>query len=488
MYSRRTRLGNIRSANHKLGFNNNMISDVRSDDLSGGVGADHVTPIQDMERRRIIQNIGLIGCDVGAIVFGFIVANTAYLGNALATHGVTMLSVLVPIYFWTALVNGSYGSQVLAEPRKGIGKAVQALVFAAAAMLIIAYSFKVGAAFSRFVFWLGLTLSLIMVVLLRITAARWILRRAERPLFNVVIIIDGVPRPISPRELYIDVAQIGFDPTTDDPLHYDRLAKLIGNADRVLVSCHSNHTVAWAHVLKSMAVNGEVIVDDPDHIGIVGVSTYGDRRTLIVSAGPLHLRERTIKRVFDIVTSATTLLILLPLFVAVAIAIRLESPGPVLFRQQRIGRDNALFMMFKFRSMYTDRSDASASVLTSRNDNRVTRVGQFIRRNSIDELPQLLNVLRGEMSMVGPRPHALSAKAAEQLYWEIDNRYRYRHTVKPGVTGLAQVRGFRGATVETIDLTNRLASDLEYLQGWSMRRDLWIILKTILVIRHDNAY
>ncbi|WP_288045474.1 exopolysaccharide biosynthesis polyprenyl glycosylphosphotransferase [Sphingomonas sp.] len=447
-----------------------------------------VRPIQDMERQRIIQNIVLMGCDVGAIMCGFIIANAAYLNDALATHGVTMLSVLVPIYLWTALVNGSYGAHVLADPRKGIAKAMQALVFAAAAMLIIAYSFKAGAAFSRFVFWIGLTLSLTMVVTLRIAATRLIFRRADRPPFNVVVIIDGVQRPVHPHETCIDVARIGFDPTTDDPLHYDRLAKLVGNADRVLVSCHGDHTAAWAHVLKSMAVDGEVIADDPDHIGIIGVSTYGDRRTLVVSAGPLHLRERTIKRIFDIVTSATALLVLLPLFIAVAIAIRLESPGPILFRQQRIGRDNALFMMFKFRSMYTDRTDATANVLTSRNDNRVTRVGQFIRRNSIDELPQLLNVLRGEMSMVGPRPHALSAKAAERLYWEIDQRYRHRHTVKPGVTGLAQVRGFRGATVETSDLTNRLASDLEYVQDWSMRKDLWILFRTIFVIRHENAF
>lgn len=453
-----------------------------------GVAIGDVIPIQDRERQRIIQNILLMGCDVIGIVFGFILANAVYLRDALATHGVTMLSVLVPIYLWTALVNGSYGSHVLADPRKGIGKAMQALVFAAATMLIIAYSFKTGAAFSRFVFWIGLALSLFIVVALRVAAARLIFRWSERPLFNVVVIIDGVPRIVRPHEVCIDVAQIGFDPTTDDPLHYDRLAKLVGNADRVLVSCHGDHTAAWAHVLKSMAVDGEVIADDPDHIGIIGISTYGDRRTLVVSAGPLHLRERTIKRVFDVVTSGLALLILLPLFVAVAVAIRLESPGPVLFRQQRIGRDNALFMMFKFRSMYTDRTDASAKILVSRDDSRVTRVGQFIRRNSLDELPQLVNVLRGEMSMVGPRPHALSAKAAEQLYWEIDQRYRHRHTVKPGVTGLAQIRGFRGATVEASDLTNRLASDLEYVQGWSMKKDLWILFRTVFVLRHENAF
>jgi lipopolysaccharide/colanic/teichoic acid biosynthesis glycosyltransferase len=189
-----------------------------------------------------------------------------------------------------------------------------------------------------------------------------------------------------------------------------------------------------------------------------------------------------------VVVSAIALLVLSPVLVILTLAIRYESPGPVLFRQQRIGRDNTLFMMLKFRSMFHDQADASASVLTTRTDSRVTRVGQFIRRNSLDELPQLINVLLGDMSMVGPRPHALSARAAEQLYWEIDARYRHRHAVKPGVTGLAQVRGFRGATVLKADLTNRLSSDLEYLRDWSMSKDLWILFRTIFVIRHNNAF
>jgi lipopolysaccharide/colanic/teichoic acid biosynthesis glycosyltransferase len=195
------------------------------------------------------------------------------------------------------------------------------------------------------------------------------------------------------------------------------------------------------------------------------------------------------KRIFDIIVSTIALIILSPLLIAFAIAIRLESPGPVLFRQQRIGRDNTLFMMLKFRSMYQDCSDPSASVLTARHgDSRVTKIGAFIRKNSIDELPQLINVLRGDMSIVGPRPHALSAKAADQLYWEIDERYRHRHAVKPGVTGLAQIRGFRGATVSASDLTNRLSSDLEYLRDWSMGKDFWILMRTIFVLRHDNAF
>lgn len=306
--------------------------------------------------------------------------------------------------------------------------------------------------------------------------------------FSTVVVVDGADFDAEPNSVVINAAQLGFDPRTDDPVHYHQLAKLIAHADRVLIASRDDHVVAWAHVLKSMAVDGEIIAPDVDRIGMIGTGFYSDRRTIVVSAGPLHLRDRIMKRAFDLVASSLALLVLSPLLIAVAVAIRLESPGPVLFRQQRIGRDNTLFMMFKFRSMYHDKCDPTATVLTSRVDSRVTKVGQFIRRNSIDELPQLLNVLLGDMSMVGPRPHALSARAADRLYWEIDPRYRHRHAVKPGVTGLAQIRGYRGATVQMSDLTNRLSSDLEYLRNWSMGKDLWILFRTIFVIRHDNAF
>ena len=144
--------------------------------------------------------------------------------------------------------------------------------------------------------------------------------------------------------------------------------------------------------------------------------------------------------------------------------------------------------MLKFRTMRVDAECVTGPVWARQNDPRRTWLGALLRATSLDELPQLVNVLRGEMSIVGPRPHALSAKAAERLYWEIDDRYRHRHVVKPGVTGLAQIRGFRGATVLASDLSNRLASDLEYLRNWSMNRDIWIIFRTIFVIRHDNAF
>ena len=123
-----------------------------------------------------------------------------------------------------------------------------------------------------------------------------------------------------------------------------------------------------------------------------------------------------------------------------------------------------------------------------RGDQRVTRVGNFIRRTSLDELPQLFNVLRGEMSIVGPRPHALGSQAGDKLFWEVDDRYWERHALKPGLTGLAQIRGFRGATDREEDLAGRLESDLEYRDGWSLQRDIGIIFGTIRVLVHDRAF
>lgn len=469
----------------------NHYDDRKTSSVSKGIsGSDNgsTVSISNMEARRFRCYVVLALTDMVAIGLGFLFANLFYIGTWSPMHGTTMFSVLLVIYFWAAAINGSYNAVVLRDPRIGAFKAIRAIIGAAAAMLIIAYSFKVGAAFSRSIFWTGLFAAIGLLVTCRLILGHIILQSLGGAPFSTVVVVDDIQWETDPQDLVIDAARIAFDPRTEDPLEFHRLAKMVAHADRVVIACPDEQVVAWAHVLKCMAVDGEILTPDVDRIGIIGVSRYQNNRTMVVSAGPLHLRDRIMKRMFDIIVSAIVLFILLPLLIGIAIAIRFESPGPILFRQQRIGRDNTLFMMLKFRSMYHDQSDATASILTTRSDSRVTRMGQFIRRNSIDELPQLINVFLGDMSMVGPRPHALSARAAEQLYWEIDARYRHRHAVKPGVTGLAQVRGFRGATVLTEDLTNRLASDLEYLRDWSMSKDLWILFRTIYVIRHDNAF
>ncbi len=178
-----------------------------------------------------------------------------------------------------------------------------------------------------------------------------------------------------------------------------------------------------------------------------------------------------------------------PVMLIIAAAIKLTSPGPVFFRQDRYGFNNKLIAVYKFRTMYTHLTDANAERLTSKNDERVTPLGRILRRTSLDELPQLLNVLKGEMSLVGPRPHATAAKAGDMLYQDVAADYAARHRVKPGITGWAQVNGWRGETDTHEKLTKRVEHDLYYIDNYSLYMDLRILLKTVLtVVNQDNAH
>ncbi len=195
------------------------------------------------------------------------------------------------------------------------------------------------------------------------------------------------------------------------------------------------------------------------------------------------------KRVFDFVVAAVAIVLLAPVMALVALAIKLESRGPMLFKQRRYGFNNEMIEIFKFRSMYTDMCDADAKSLVTKNDPRVTRVGQFIRKSSLDELPQLFNVLRGDLSLVGPRPHALSAKAGTLLYNDVVEGYFARHKVKPGITGWAQINGWRGETDTAEKIQKRVEHDLYYIENWSVFFDLYILLRTPLaLVKTDNAY
>ena len=195
------------------------------------------------------------------------------------------------------------------------------------------------------------------------------------------------------------------------------------------------------------------------------------------------------KAIFDKTVAALALLALSPIMLVTAIAIRLDSRGPVLFKQKRYGFNNELIEVYKFRSMYVDMSDHTAAKLVTKDDPRVTPVGRFIRKTSIDELPQLFNVLIGNLSLVGPRPHAVSAKAGGKLYDEAVASYFARHKVKPGITGWAQINGWRGETDTEEKLVKRIEHDLEYIENWSLLLDLYIVLKTPLsLLKSENAY
>jgi Undecaprenyl-phosphate glucose phosphotransferase len=208
-----------------------------------------------------------------------------------------------------------------------------------------------------------------------------------------------------------------------------------------------------------------------------------------VADRPLGDWGRLVKWIEDAVVATVALAVLGPVMLLIAIAIKIDSPGPVFFRQKRYGFNNQLIEVLKFRTMRHDQCDAKGSNLTTRNDPRITRLGRFLRRSSLDELPQLINVLRGEMSIVGPRPHALEAKAADRLYQDVVAGYAARHKVKPGLTGWAQVNGWRGPTDTEDQIIKRVEHDLWYLENWSVYCDLKIIMMTIFIgLFGKNAY
>jgi len=196
------------------------------------------------------------------------------------------------------------------------------------------------------------------------------------------------------------------------------------------------------------------------------------------------------KWLFDKVVGALALICLAPVMALVALAIKLDSKGPLLFRQKRYGFNNEMIEVYKFRSMYVDQSDATAAKLVTKDDPRVTGIGRFLRKSSLDELPQLINVaIRGNLSLVGPRPHAMHAKAANQLYDEVVDGYFARHRVKPGITGWAQINGWRGETDTNEKIQRRVEHDLYYIENWSVLFDLYILARTpFALVKSENAY
>jgi putative colanic acid biosynthesis UDP-glucose lipid carrier transferase len=193
---------------------------------------------------------------------------------------------------------------------------------------------------------------------------------------------------------------------------------------------------------------------------------------------PFRGADGLVKRISDFVLALVILVLISPLFIAISIGVKLTSPGPVIFKQRRYGLDGAEILVYKFRSM-TVCEDGESIRQAQKGDSRITPLGAFLRRTSLDELPQFLNVLQGRMSIVGPRPHAV---AHNELYRKIIKGYMVRHKVRPGITGWAQVNGYRGETETVEKMRGRVEYDLDYLRNWSLRLDIYIIFKTIFVV------
>lgn len=216
------------------------------------------------------------------------------------------------------------------------------------------------------------------------------------------------------------------------------------------------------------------------------VSRIGSVPVSYATGRKLHRAATAAKRAADVAVALAVLMLAGPALLAIGLAIRLDSPGPVLFRQQRVGMNGVVFRMWKFRTMYADMTDDAAVQQTSRNDPRVTHIGRVLRRSSLDELPQVVNVLLGDMSIVGPRPHALGMTVAGLPPHVVVDEYAQRHRVKPGITGWAQVNGSRGPVETEQTLRRRVELDCHYIETWSLGMDAWIMLRTAALLAFDH--
>lgn len=439
------------------------------------------------DRTRLRLGIMLLAFDVVALKIAFLAVSGIYAGSAVKPATVFAEATVIPIYFISAFLVRVYSGPVMLRCSSSIARVLLALLITAGVLGLIVYSLHAETQGSRLSGPILLGLAGALMAVVHFFHARYANSALEGSLHSIVELRDGSAAGMDGDNSALDT-RIFFDPACPTPDSFSRLASVIAGADRVIVHCGCERRPLWTHVLQGMNVHAEFVVKEWNDLHPVGISEHNGRQTVVVACGPLNFHDRMVKRGFDMAFSAAALIVLSPLFLVVALAIKLESPGPVFFIQPRIGRQNQLFSLIKFRSMRQDCCDASGTLSTSRCDPRVTRVGNFIRRTSIDELPQFINVLKGDMSVVGPRPHAVSSTAEDRLFWDIDNRYWHRHACRPGLTGLAQIQGLRGATACVKDLTDRVEADLQYMQAWSFWGDIKIVMMTFKVLCHTNSF
>jgi lipopolysaccharide/colanic/teichoic acid biosynthesis glycosyltransferase len=443
-----------------------------------------------LERKRLRVYLFQMVADIALLLGSAVLAGMIYFDGEWTGRPLWAAELMLPLFLTIAWHNGTYSLDSLTNWRGSAGKMVSAVVISGALLNFLAFFARLNANFSRVVFVAGLTSAVILMAAARFATARWIKRRWGPTAINRLVIEAGGPPLDMPNAYRIDAAEHGLVPSLEDPHALDRLSRYLINMDQVIVNCALEDRGAWAKALKGSGVHGEVTSQLVREMGVLGVIDHAEANvsTLLVSTGPLGIRARITKRAFDLVLAGGALMLLSPLLLVAAAAIKLEDGGPVLFRQRRLGRGNQFFSIFKLRTMRVAALDAEGHRSAGRADRRVTGVGRLLRRTSIDELPQLINGVRGEMSIVGPPPHALGSQAGQKLFWEVDARYWQRHCLRPGLTGLAQIRGLRGATDTEDDLLSRLQADLEYLSGWNIWRDIRIILATFRVLVHDRAY
>ena len=451
--------------------------------------------------------------DVAIIVLAGVVATFA-IGNAEQSGvGLAVWAVLIALAATLELRrNWSYSIRALRRPGEQAGKIARSLlpVFCVAA----GAGYLIGTEpFTPSVGLVWLAASFAVMAAARFALARGLdkLTDAGRLVRRTVIVGGGPDCEQLIAALEADnLKEVSILGVFDDRLD-ERSADSIngypklGNFDQLPAFCRTSSvdlmvvTVPMAAEQRLMQIL-KVLLTLPVDIRISALSSklrlssgaysyIGRVPMLALMDRPLTDWDRVIKNIEDRVLGTLLFILAAPVMALVALAIRLDSKGPILFKQRRFGFNNELIEVLKFRSMYTDMADASASKLVTKDDPRVTPVGRFIRKTSLDELPQLINVIKGEMALVGPRPHATEAKASSDLYQTVVGEYFARHRMKPGVTGWAQINGWRGETDTHEKIQRRVEADLHYIDNWSLLFDLYIIAATpFALLTGKNAY
>ncbi len=450
----------------------------------------------------------LIALSSGFLIFWFYVANAPDKAPLYLTVIALYSLVMVQSFYMVGLYRFS---RILA-PLRQIGNIIGICTTLTLILTATVFALKISAEFSRVWAFGWLIVNIGGIIFARFALHRVIRRLSEQGRIGRKIVIYGGSKQGNQLIQHIDSLHepwnriVGiFDDRTDRVEPELSGYPLIGNAEELVAWCQTNQAdevliaLPWSAqerilaILKLLAALPVNVRLSPEFIG---VDLLHRRTTNQFRVPMLSVLEKPVsgwgaisKAILDFAVATMMLILTAPLLLAVMAAIKLDSPGPVFFRQKRYGFNNQLIEVYKFRSMYADKTDHDAEMITRKNDPRVTRVGAFIRRFSIDELPQIFNVLVGDMSVVGPRPHAIRAKAGDVLYEDVIDQYAVRHKVKPGITGWAQVNGWRGDTHDEASLIGRLEHDLYYIDNWSVLFDLSIILRTIVVVLHgENSH
>jgi polysaccharide biosynthesis protein PslA len=415
------------------------------------------------------------------------------------------------VYALVAELSGCYDVQTLFSGRSGWTRVLTAWMATAAALLVFAFFLKTSEDFSRSWTLIWFAGAAVALGLVRGVGTSWIRQLRRSGILNQRVVIFGSGSPGDRLTNYIRsnsnlmVDLIGFydDRSTSrqgqaiSELPYlgslDNLVASIkrGAVDQVIIALPSVSEHRLREVVSRLAML-PVLTRLAPYVPEMAYTAnslvfLGDLPLVTLFERPISGLDQVMKRLEDITLASLLLVLLAPLFALIAIAIKLDSPGSVFFRQPREGFNHNVFRIWKFRTMRAASLEFENIRQATHNDARVTRIGRILRMTSIDELPQLINVLSGEMSLVGPRPHASSTKIGDVRFAEVAQNYAARHRVKPGMTGWAQVNGWRGETDTEEKLLKRIEYDLFYIEHWSIGFDLYVLVRTFAAVLSARA-